>query len=45
MEIGHLIDGLELVGLDGFAQTDLGSVVHRNRGLRESLPPPPCRRP
>jgi hypothetical protein len=26
---------LELVGLDGFAQTDLESVVHRNRGLRE----------
>ena len=35
MEIGHLIDGVEQVGLDGFAQTDLGTVVHRNRSLPE----------
>jgi Glycosyl transferase family 2 len=35
MEVGHLIDGLEQVGLNGFAQTELGTVMHRNRSLRE----------
>lgn len=38
VEVGLLIDMLELVGLDGLAQVDLGERVHRNRPLVELAP-------
>lgn len=38
VEVGLLIDMLELVGLDGLAQVDLGERVHRNRPLVELSP-------
>jgi glucosyl-3-phosphoglycerate synthase len=38
VEAGLLIDLLELVGLDGIAQVDLGARVHRNRPLDELAP-------
>lgn len=38
VEIGLLIDLLELVGLDALAQVDLGERVHRNRPLEELSP-------
>lgn len=38
VEVGLLIDLLDLVGLDGMAQADLGARVHRNRPLDELVP-------
>jgi glucosyl-3-phosphoglycerate synthase len=38
VEVGLLIDMLELVGLDGLAQVDLGERIHRNRPLVELAP-------
>ncbi|MGH2793636.1 MAG: glucosyl-3-phosphoglycerate synthase [Actinomycetota bacterium] len=35
VEVGLLIDLLDVVGLDGMAQADLGRRVHRNRPLEE----------
>lgn len=35
VEIGHLIDSVQHAGLDLLAQADLGTVVHRHRGLHE----------
>jgi glucosyl-3-phosphoglycerate synthase len=38
VEVGLLIDMLEVVGLDGLAQVDLGERIHRNRSLAELGP-------
>jgi glucosyl-3-phosphoglycerate synthase len=38
VEVGLLIDLLQLVGLDALAQVDLGERVHRNRPLEELSP-------
>jgi glucosyl-3-phosphoglycerate synthase len=38
VEVGLLIDLLDLVGLDALAQVDLGERVHRNRTLAELGP-------
>lgn len=38
VEVGLLIDLLDVVGLDGMAQVDLGRRVHRNRPLEELGP-------
>lgn len=38
VEVGILIDLLDQIGLDGIAQADLGSRVHRNRPLAELGP-------
>lgn len=38
VEVGLLIDLLDVAGLDGIAQADLGSRVHRNRPLEELGP-------
>jgi len=38
VEAGLLIDLLDVVGLDGIAQVDLGARVHRNRPLDELAP-------
>jgi glucosyl-3-phosphoglycerate synthase len=38
VEVGLLIDMLDVVGLDGLAQVDLGERIHRNRTLVELGP-------
>jgi glucosyl-3-phosphoglycerate synthase len=38
VEVGILIDLLDAVGLDGIAQADLGTRVHRNRPLADLSP-------
>lgn len=38
VEVGLLIDLLDVVGLEGIAQADLGSRVHRNRPLEDLGP-------
>ena len=38
VEVGLLIDLLDLIGLDGLAQVDLGERVHRNRPLADLGP-------
>jgi glucosyl-3-phosphoglycerate synthase len=38
VETGLLIDLLDVIGLDGMAQVDLGRRVHRNRPLEELAP-------
>jgi len=38
VEVGLLIDLLDVIGLDGMAQVDLGQRTHRNRPLSELAP-------
>jgi glucosyl-3-phosphoglycerate synthase len=38
VEVGLLIDLLDVVGLDGMSQVDLGRRVHRNRPLEDLMP-------
>jgi glucosyl-3-phosphoglycerate synthase len=38
VEVGLLIDLLDVVGLEGMAQVDLGNRIHRNRPLDELVP-------
>ncbi len=38
VEVGLLIDLLDVIGLDGLAQVDLGERIHRNRPLAELGP-------
>jgi glucosyl-3-phosphoglycerate synthase len=38
VELGLLVDVVELVGIDAVAQVDLGSRIHRNRPLEELAP-------
>jgi len=38
VEVGLLIDLLDAIGLDGMAQIDLGTRIHRNRPLEELTP-------
>lgn len=38
VEVGLLIDLLDVIGLDGLAQVDLGERIHRNRPLAELAP-------
>jgi glucosyl-3-phosphoglycerate synthase len=38
VEVGLLVDLLDVIGLEGMAQVDLGRRIHRNRPLEELVP-------